>query len=119
MEEERLNEEGLAGLVRMFQAVSLDPDPVSSTRLFVQTIREYYGNMGLLTIGTRNAPRGRYRLTRLLHQPGVTGEDLKDLDYLAADAPLHSGGFIGDVMQTDRSRRLDVVSVDNDPVLGR
>ena len=93
MEQDRLNDQGLAGLVRMFQAVTLDPDPVSSARLFVQSIREYYGDMGLISIGTRNAPPGRYRLTRLLHQPGVTGEGLQDLDHIAADAPLHSGGF--------------------------
>ena len=50
MDRDGLNDEGLADLVRMFRAVSVDPDPVSSSRLFVQTIREYYGNMGFISI---------------------------------------------------------------------
>ncbi len=41
MDKDRLNDKGVLDLVHMFQAVSLDPDPVSSTRLFVQAILEY------------------------------------------------------------------------------
>ena len=81
----------------------------------MQTIRDVYGNVGLVTIGTRGAPPGHYRLTRLLHQPGIAGEDL---DYTAAEAPVHSGGFLGEVMKADRPKVLKTTSVENDPVLG-
>ena len=105
----------LLALVEMVRAVSVDPDPVRSTTSFVQAIRDVYGNVGLVTIGTRGAPPGHYRLTRLLHQPGIAGDDL---DYAAAQAPLHSGGFLGEVMKADRPTVLETTRVEHDPVLG-
>ena len=105
----------LLALVEMVRAVSVDPDPVRSTTSFVQAIRDVYGNVGLVTIGTRGAPPGHYRLTRLLHQPGIEGDDL---DYPAAQAPLHSGGFLGEVMKADRPTVLETTRVEHDPVLG-
>ena len=71
----------LLALVDMVRAVSVDPDPARATTTFVHTIHRFYGNVGMVVIGTRGAPPGHYRLTRLLHQPGVAGEDL---EYAAA-----------------------------------
>ncbi|MBQ03057.1 MAG: hypothetical protein CL477_20540 [Acidobacteria bacterium] len=102
-------------LVEMVRAVSVDPEPVRSRSRFVHTIREVYGNVGLITIGTRGAQPGHYRLTRLLHQPGVDGEDL---DYTAEQAPVHTGGFLGDVTRSDRPMVLETTHVEDDPVLG-
>ena len=99
----------------MVRAVSVDPDPVRSRNRFVHTIREIYGNVGLLTIGTRGAPPGHYRLTRLLHQPGLGGEDL---EYTAEQAPVHTGGFLGVVIGYDRPVVLAMTRVEDDPVLG-
>jgi transcriptional regulator with GAF, ATPase, and Fis domain len=107
--------DGMRALVDMVRAVSVDPDPVRSRSLFVHTIREVYGNVGLLTIGTRGAPTGHYRLTRLLHQPGVGGEDL---DYTAEHAPVHAGGFLGDVTGHDSPVVLETTRVEDDPILG-
>jgi formate hydrogenlyase transcriptional activator len=114
----QLNEEALSSLVTMFRAVSVDSDPITSTRLFLDTIIKYYGDMGLISIGTRNAPAGSYRLTRLLHQPGIAGNEFKDLDYLAADAPVHSEGILAEVSKMRAPGRLAVESIHNDPVLG-
>lgn len=102
-------------LVDMVRAVSVDPDPVRSRQRFVSTILEVYGNVGMLTIGTRGAPSGQFRLTRLLHQPGVEGENQ---EYAAEDAPLHVGGFLGQVAACDRPRLMAVKRVEDDPVLG-
>ena len=96
----------------------MDPDPITSTRLFVHTIREVYGNMGLVTIGTRNAPPGHYELTRLIHQAGVRGGEYADLEFVPPDAPIHSGGFLGHVINMNRPGFLETASIENDPVLG-
>ena len=105
----------MLALVEMMRGVSVDPDPVRSRNRFVHTIRDVYGNVGLLTIGTRGAPPGHYRLTRLLHQPGIPGEDF---EHTAAHAPVHSGGFLGEVLKVDRPELLDTTRVEDDPVLG-
>ena len=105
----------MLALVDMVRAVSVDPDPVRSRRRFVHTIREVYGNVGLITIGTRGAPPGHYRLTRLLHQPGIGSEDL---EYPAEHAPLHTGGFLGEVAGIERPGVMATTRVEDDPVLG-
>lgn len=110
--------ERLSTLFAMIQAVSVDPDPVSSTGLFVRTMRDVYNDIGVITIGSRNAPKGFYRLTRLLHQPGIVGEKFQEQEHHPSNAPLFSGGFLGEVMKIEEPRVLEGLRIENDPVLG-
>ena len=111
-------DERIATLFEMIQAVSVEPDPVLSTRLFVQTLRSAYGNMGMVTIGSRNAPKGHYRLARLLHQPGIENEEYKDREHVPPNLPIYTGGFLGEVMKMEKPRLLEGLHIENDPVLG-
>ena len=111
-------DERLSALVEMIQAVSVEPDPVQSGRLFVQTLRSVYGNVGMVTIGTRNAPQGHYQLTRLLHQSGIKGKGYTDREHAPPNAPIYSGGFLGEVMKMEKPGSLEGLRIENDPVLG-
>jgi phosphoserine phosphatase RsbU/P len=110
--------ERLKGILGMVRKLSEDPDPISSVNDYARTMRVYYGDQALMSVSQLGLEPGSYRIMRVLHQPGVALEGFTDTFYAGANAPVHSGGFIGDLIASGEPYVNRDAHIDDDPVLG-
>ncbi len=118
MMEDLSGDRRLRYLTDMLRDLSADPDPASSVNRFSATMRELYGNIGLLSVSMRHVPPGSYRVMRLMHQQGIDRTGLTDTFFAGPDAPVCSGGIIGRMIEATGPVFFRDVEVRDDPVLG-
>ena len=111
------NHERIDALIDMLRTISEDPDPIRSISHYARRMRELYGEQGLISVSLRNAQPGHYRVMRFLNQRGAGLEHAQDLEFAGPDAPVVTGGLIGDIIQNDRPVVYRDLRVERDPVL--
>lgn len=105
-------------LTEVFRELSRDEDPVRSVNKYSAAMRKLYGDQALVSVSLRGCPPNTYRVMRFLHQEGVVLEGMTDTLFAGDDAPVVSGGVLGNIVDKEAvvvSRNLNVA---NDPVLG-
>jgi signal transduction histidine kinase len=106
-------------LTSLLRELSSDMDPVQSINLYWRRLRALYHAEGFMSISTREAPPGHYRVVRLHHQDEVKKAGLGDLEFAGDDAPVHSGGLIGSVITRGEVLVTRELNLPEDPVLGQ
>lgn len=112
-ENSRINE-----LIDMLREISADPDPVTSVRRYRKTIGKLYGDRGMISVSTRGLDSGLYRVVRILHHEGIDRDQFQNMEFAGAQAPVRSGGIIGDIIKQDAPVVIRDLKIDYDPVLG-
>lgn len=110
--------ERLAKWTAAFREYSRDADPSTSLRNLTRTWRELSGSAGMIAVSVKNLERGQYRVNRLLHKEVVAGENTADTPLHSPDAPIRSGGVIGDIIASEDAKVLRDLHLTDDPVLG-
>lgn len=108
----------LDALTELMRDLSSDMDPVRSINTYSRRLRAMYHTEGFMSISLRGAPEGHYRIVRLHHQDDVKRTGFEDIDYAGRDAPVHAGGWVGEVIARGRTFVTRDLQVDDDPVLG-
>lgn len=111
-------EDRLFQLTEMLRHISSDPDPVRSINQYIAGMRNLFGNQGMVSISCRGLAPGRYRIMRLLHEPEVRQQGLANLTFAGAEAPIHTGGFFGDILSKGRPVVLRDKRIESDPAFG-
>ncbi len=106
-------------MVATLRDLSRDLDPVRSINGYASAMRMLFMDRGLLSISRRGLAPGEYRVMRILHQEGVSAHGLADTLHAGDNAPVYSGGFLGEVMQRTEPFVTRTLNVPNDPVLGQ
>ncbi len=105
-------------LMEVLRKFSSDQDPVHSVSYFSRQIRRLYGDQGLVSISLRGLEPGCYRVMRFLHQEGVGWEGFTDMMYAGPNAPIHSGGIVGEIIASGEVTLMRNAEITDDPVLG-
>ncbi|MEM8781931.1 MAG: SpoIIE family protein phosphatase [Planctomycetota bacterium] len=113
----------LEQMTGMLRRVSLAEEPKAVLAEFTEVMRKMYGTTGYISLSTRGLPPGHYRITRLHtaeQAEGVTSTRIAEADPWSKinDLAIHRGGFLGQVVETDRPRVFTNLNVTDDPVIG-
>ncbi len=105
-------------MVATLRDLSRDLDPVRSINGYASAMRKLYKDRGLISLSHRGVSAGQYRVMRLLHKEGITAPGLADTPFAGPNAPAHSGGLLGEIVQAGRPFVTRSLDTPNDPVLG-
>ncbi|MDZ4857839.1 MAG: PP2C family protein-serine/threonine phosphatase [Candidatus Hydrogenedentes bacterium] len=108
----------LQNLMEMLREISRDPDPVSSVTRFRGTFSKLYGDRGMLSVSRRGLDDGLYRVVRILHHRDIDKVQFPNIEFAGPQAPIRSGGIIGDVINDDLPKVIRDLNVEYDPVMG-
>lgn len=103
--------------VDLLRRVSRHTEPADVQREFGKLVQYDRAFDGMLSISVRGLPNGQYKITRLNLDDdvgAVTINPWKQWDSIA----VHSGGFIGKVIETPEPKIIQHMSVRHDPALG-
>lgn len=105
-------------MVATLRDLSRDLDPVRSINGYAAAMRILFMDRGMLSVSRRGVGPGEYRVMRVLHQEGVSGPGLADTLHAGDNAPIHTGGFLGEIMQRTEPFVTRTLNLPEDPVLG-
>ncbi len=103
--------------VDLLRRVSRHTEPADVQREFANLVRFERSFDGMISVSVRGLPRGQYKVTRLNLDDDVgtvTINPWQQWDSIAA----HSGGFIGQVIETPEPKIIQHMNIARDPALG-
>jgi sigma-B regulation protein RsbU (phosphoserine phosphatase) len=105
-------------LMEMVAGLSRANDAKSVLREFTVGLRRLRGPRGYVSISTRGLGPGEYKITRLLHPEDIDklGEEDPWANWDAL--PIHTGGFLGEILRQAYPELIHHLNIENDPVLG-
>lgn len=104
-------------VVEMFRSLSALKDPTSLQREYATRVRRLQSTEGYISLSVRGLLPGQYRITRKwLNTP--TQPEWGDVWKLGPTLPIHTGGFLGEVIATPEPKLFNHLNVRGDPVLG-
>lgn len=108
----------IALLMELVGALSRANDPVEVLRIFGGGIRRLHETHGYISLSTRGLATGEYRITRCILDGDI--ERFNDeRPWVDADAfPVHSEGFLSQIVRTAYPELIHHLQIENDPVLG-
>lgn len=107
----------IAQYTELLRRASTFTDPVDVQREFATMLRNDALVHGFISLSVRGLDKGQYKITRqnLDDDMGqVTGNPWRDF----ASMPVHTGGFLGDMIASPEPKVVLGMHVPNDPVLG-
>jgi sigma-B regulation protein RsbU (phosphoserine phosphatase) len=113
-----LEENRLAQLTDMLRDISSDSDPIRSINRYVAGMRNLFGNQGMVSISCRGLAPGHYRVMRFLHEPGTQQQGYTNLTFGGPEAPIHTGGFFGEILSKGRPVVLRNAQIESDLAFG-
>ncbi|MEM7227363.1 MAG: PP2C family protein-serine/threonine phosphatase [Planctomycetota bacterium] len=105
-------------LMEMVGSMSRAKDPREVLRTFSLGIRRLNGPVGYLSLSTRGLKPGEYRITRNLLNRDTEHIDVEDTWAKINDIPIHTGGFIGALIQSAYPELIHYLDIKDDPVIG-
>jgi sigma-B regulation protein RsbU (phosphoserine phosphatase) len=105
-------------LMELVADLSRANEPRDVLRTFSRGIRKISGPIGYLSLSTRDLPAGQYRITRQLLDPHTEHIDVADTWSTLHEITLHSGGFLGALIQSAYPELIHYLDIRDDPVLG-
>ncbi|MCA9296985.1 MAG: SpoIIE family protein phosphatase, partial [Phycisphaerales bacterium] len=105
-------------LMELVADLSRATEPREVLRTFSRGIRKITGPVGYISLSTRDLPAGHYRITRQLLDPRTEHIDIADTWSTMHEITLHSGGFLGALIQSAYPELIHDLDVRDDPVLG-
>ena len=108
----------LRELTRIMRDLSNDMDPVRSINTYSRQLRALYHTEAFMSVSTRNAPAGHYRVVRLHHQDEVKLAGYADENYAGGDAPVATGGWLGGIISSGEPYITRSLHLEKDPALG-
>ncbi|NUM55407.1 MAG: SpoIIE family protein phosphatase [Candidatus Hydrogenedentes bacterium] len=105
-------------LIDMMRDLSIDPDPGTSAKLYRDTMRKLYGDLGLISISRRGVGPNQYRVIRIFHDKQIESDAFPNREDESRVAPIESGGIIGQIISEERVTVIRDLNVPTDPVLG-
>lgn len=103
--------------VRMLRTASRQTEPVDVQRAFAAMLRDDALVHGFLSLSVRGLSRGQYKITRLNINDDL-GEVRANPWAEFPALPVHTGGFLGRVIETPEPKLFHELRVTGDPVLG-
>lgn len=105
-------------MMELVGALSRADDPREVLRVFAEGVTRLYGPRGYISLSTRNLPPGQYRITRILVDNVVSKIHTADPWSVIATLPVHSGGFLGEIIRSAYPEIIHHLNVKDDPVIG-
>ncbi len=105
-------------LMEMVGALSRAGKPQEVLREFAKGLNKLQRNDGFISISTRDLPPGHYRITRQLLGGTPDKIDSTDPWHDRNEIPVHSGGFIGEIIRQAYPELIHHLNIKNDQVLG-
>jgi sigma-B regulation protein RsbU (phosphoserine phosphatase) len=105
-------------LMELVGALSRAIDPTEVLRVFSRGMGQIYGQRGYVSLSTRGLAPGEYRITRLL--PELDPELLAEHDVWQNPGaiPVHTGGFLGELIRSAYPEIIHHLKLLDDPVVG-
>ena len=104
-------------LLEMVDSLSRITDPNEVLEKFIGGLRRAYGSRCFVEISTRGLTHGHYRISRVLTPDGLELSKVAG-PWNSHDLPVHSGGFIGEIIKTPVPKLAHNVDLGGDAVLG-
>lgn len=112
----------IAILLEMLEDVSKATRPQEAANSFAKRIGKLRRTDALVSVSVRNLPEGQYKITRFFRdsQQVTDASGLGSLNpwHQWAQLAQHSGGLVGQLIQTPEPKLFHHLSVADDPVLG-
>lgn len=110
----------VAVLMEMLEDVSRASDPEAAFRAYADRLRRVRPVDAIVRVHCSGLDAGRYRVVRTLRldSAGAAPVDARVPLHEWADAPVHSGGFIGSIIGRREPLLLHDLDLTSDPVLG-
>ncbi len=105
-------------LVKTAVAMGDASDAVAALDMFIESMRDVYGERCVIGLATQGLPPGSYRIARWRDISGEQQIGGRSSIEVAADAVVHVGGFFGGLVATPAPKLLHHVAVRGDPVVG-
>jgi len=105
-------------LVRTAVAMGDASDALAALDMFIESMRDVYGERCVIGLATQGLPPGSYRIARWRDIGGRQQIGGGSSIEVAEDAAVHVGGFFGGVVATPAPKLLHHVAVRDDPVVG-
>src|SRR5207253_3098481 len=100
-------------------ALSRQEDPRDVLRLFYEGMNKLYGQPGYISLSVRGLQTGQYRVTRMLTEAnGALRIHTSDPWSIINTMPVHTGGFLGEIIRSAYPEIIHHLNVPNDPVIG-
>ncbi len=109
----------IAGLLATLRDMSRVSKPEDLAKALSTSLHRWVRNDALLAISQRNLPDGQYKITRRIRytQDGpvsTSNNPWKEWETI----PAHSGGFVGDILNSGEPEVIHNLDLRNDPILG-
>lgn len=111
----------VAILLEMLEDVSRASEPEQAVRAYAARIGKIRPVDAMIAVSTRNLPPGHYKITRRVLPHPETGEPVHILGNPWKNwknLPMHSGGFLGELIAAPEPRLIHDLFLRGDPVLG-
>lgn len=105
-------------LMELVGAMSRANDPREVLSVFAEGVTKLYGPRGYISLSTRNLRPGQYRITRLLVENAAQKIHLADPWSVVASLPIHTGGFLGEIIRSAYPEVIHHLNIQDDPVIG-
>lgn len=110
-------DERIAGYLNLLQSVSRATEPVEVQRRFGHLLLADPGILATVSVSVRGLGPGEYKITRLQRREEF-GKPWTDPWAHWSELPVHTGGFIGRVIETNAPKIVRHLQLSDDPVLG-
>lgn len=101
----------------LYQATSAQTDPLALQIEYAKRIRDIHHTAGYISLSTRGLKPGQYRITRTWMNAGDPSE-YRDNWKFGHLLPIHTGGFLGEMIRTPTPKLVHNLFLKDDPVLG-
>lgn len=105
-------------LMEMVGALSRAGRPQEVLREFSAGLNKLQRNDGFISLSTRDLPPGHYRITRMLTDGSPRHMDATDPWHNREAIPVHSGGFLGEIIRQAYPELIHHLRIHDDPVVG-
>jgi len=101
----------------LYQTTSIQTDPVELQKEYGRRIRDIFHTAGYISLSTRGLKPGEYRITRQwLHN--FDPDKLQDNWKYGHLLPVHTGGWLGEIIKSPIPKLFHAMDLRDDPVLG-
>ncbi len=104
-------------LIELYQATSRISDPLELQREYAYRIRNLFQSQGYISLSTRGLRPGEYRITRRWLN-GQALDEWQDNWKRGHTLPVHTGGWLGQVIRSPGPKLYTHLDLRDDPVIG-